>query len=69
MADMAAIDQLEVCWEEMRMLGVRRVIPSRTSTPPPPSKASCGEHGGTSARRATRAKVMSWAWERRAAKC
>ena len=63
MADMAAIDQLEVCWEEMRMLGVTDgVIPVTYINSTAAIKGFVGEHGGTVCTSSNAAKVMSWAW-------
>ena len=65
MADMAAIDQLEVCWEELRDARRHRAsFRSPTSTRPPPSKASAASTAASSARRATPRRSMAWAWER-----
>ena len=64
MADMAAIDQLEVCWEEMRMLGVTDgVIPVTYINSTAAIKGFVGEHGGTVCTSSNAAKTMRWAWE------
>ena len=64
MADMAAIDQLEVCWEEMRTLGAASVIPVTYINSTAAIKAFCGEHGGVVCTSSNAAKVMTWAWDR-----
>ena len=64
MADMAAIDQLEVCWEELRSLGMTSVIPVTYINSTAAIKGFCGEHGGTVCTSSNAAKVMAWAWER-----
>ena len=64
MADMAAIDQLEVCWEELRTLGVTSVIPVTYINSTAAIKGFCGEHGGIVCTSSNASKVMSWAWER-----
>jgi quinolinate synthase len=64
MADMAAIDQLEVCWEELRTLGVSSVIPVTYINSTAAIKGFCGEHGGLVCTSSNAAKVMAWAWER-----
>jgi quinolinate synthase len=64
MADMAAIDQLEVCWEELRTLGVTSVIPVTYINSTAAIKGFCGEHGGLVCTSSNAAKVMAWAWER-----
>src|SRR5262245_20756805 len=62
-ADMAAIDQLEVCWEEMRMLGVTGgVIPVTYINSTAAIKGFVGEHGGTVCTSSNAARVMKWAW-------
>jgi quinolinate synthase len=61
MADMAAIDQLEICWEEMRAWAPRASCPSRTSIHPPTSKASAARTAGIVCTSSNAAKVMGWA--------
>jgi quinolinate synthase len=63
MADMAAIDQLEVCWEELRQLGATSVVPVTYINSTAAIKAFCGEHGGTVCTSSNAAAVMRWAWE------
>ena len=62
MADMAAIDQLEICWEEMRALGARRVVPVTYINSAATIKGFCGEHGGVVCTSGNAARVMQWAW-------
>jgi quinolinate synthase len=62
MADMAAIDQLEVCWQEMRTLGARRVVPVTYINSAAAIKGFCGEHGGIVCTSSNAARVMEWAW-------
>jgi len=62
MADMAAIDQLEVAWEEMRTLGARRVVPVTYINSAAAIKGFCGEHGGIVCTSGNAARVMTWAW-------
>jgi quinolinate synthase len=64
MADMAAIDQLEVCWEEMRTMGVTDVIPVTYINSTAAIKAFCGEHNGIVCTSSNAARVMGWAWDR-----
>jgi quinolinate synthase len=64
MADMAAIDQLEVCWDELRTLGLSGVVPVTYINSTAAIKAFCGEHGGLVCTSSNAAKVMRWAWER-----
>ena len=64
MADMAAIDQLEVCWDELATLGVTNAIPVTYINSTAAIKAFCGEHGGIVCTSSNAAKVMAWAWQR-----
>jgi len=66
MADMAAIDQLEVCWQEMGALGVdlEQVIPVTYINSTAAIKGFCGEHGGIVCTSTNADRVMAWAWER-----
>jgi quinolinate synthase len=62
MADMAAIDQLEMCWQEMRTLGARNVVPVTYINSAAAIKGFCGEHGGIVCTSSNAARVMEWAW-------
>ena len=64
MADMAAIDQLETCWDELQMLGVTSVIPVTYINSTAAIKAFCGEHDGLVCTSSNAARVMAWAWAR-----
>jgi len=64
MADMAAIDQLEICWQEMRTLGARSVVPVTYVNSAAEIKAFCGEHGGVVCTSSNAARVMQWAWSK-----
>ncbi len=64
MADMAAIDQLEVCWNELSQLGAASVVPVTYINSAAAIKAFCGEHGGIVCTSTNAAKVMEWAWAR-----
>jgi quinolinate synthase len=64
MADMAAIDQLDICWEELRQLGATGVIPITYINSAASIKAFCGEHGGSVCTSSNAAQVMAWAWDR-----
>src|SRR5690606_14921746 len=64
MADMAAVDQLETCWDEMRMMGVTDVVPVTYINSTAGIKAFCGEHNGIVCTSSNAARVMAWAWER-----
>jgi quinolinate synthase len=74
MADMASPDQLEICWRELREMGVRTdapgpdgragVIPVTYINSSAGIKAFCGEHGGIVCTSTNAKAVMTWAWER-----
>jgi quinolinate synthase len=63
MADMAAIDQLEICWDELRLLGVTSVIPVTYINSTAAIKAFCGEHGGIVCTSSNASTAMAWAWQ------
>jgi quinolinate synthase len=64
MADMAAPDQLELAWRELRQMGARSVIPVTYINSAASIKAFCGEHGGVVCTSSNAAATLKWAWER-----
>jgi quinolinate synthase len=73
MADMAAQDQLEMCWRELEQMGVRTdeiqhskagVIPVTYINSSAAIKAFVGEHGGIVCTSTNARGIMSWAWDR-----
>ena len=73
MADMAAPDQLEMCWRELEEMGVRTdgvengkagLIPVTYINSSAAIKAFVGEHGGIVCTSTNARAVMTWAWER-----
>jgi quinolinate synthase len=64
MADMAAIDQLEMCWQELRTLGVTDVVPVTYINSTAAIKGFVGEHNGYVCTSSNAAKVMATAWDR-----
>jgi quinolinate synthase len=66
MADMAAGDQLDMCWRELKDMGVAvdSVIPVTYINSSADIKAFCGEHGGIVCTSTNAAAVMTWAWQR-----
>ena len=64
MADMAAVDQLELCWRELAEMGARSVIPVTYINSAASIKGFCGEHGGVVCTSSNAAATMRWAWER-----
>jgi quinolinate synthase len=63
MADMAALDQVERCWEELARAAIEPV-PVTYINSAADIKAFCGEHGGITCTSANAAKVFAWAWQR-----
>jgi quinolinate synthase len=73
MADMAAGDQLDICWRELRDMGVpvdapaesrAGVIPVTYINSSAEVKAFVGEHGGIVCTSTNAAAIMAWAWDR-----
>ena len=64
MADMAAPDQLEMCWEELQKMGATRVVPVTYINSAASIKAFCGEHGGVVCTSSNADATLRWAWER-----
>jgi quinolinate synthase len=64
MADMAALDQLETCWEELAMAGITGVIPVTYINSSAAIKAFVGERGGIISTSSNCAATLRWAWER-----
>jgi quinolinate synthase len=72
MADMADLDSVEDCWEELAELfgeqpnaaGLQPVIPVTYMNSSAALKAFCGEHGGIVCTSSNAAKVLEWAFAR-----
>jgi quinolinate synthase len=73
MADMAAPDQLEICWRELEQMGVRTdgvendkagLVPVTYINSSAAIKAFVGEHGGIVCTSTNARSTMAWAWER-----
>ncbi len=64
MADMAAIDELEMAWEELGAMGARRVVPVTYINSSAAIKGFCGRHDGIVCTSSNAVRVMQWAWER-----
>jgi len=64
MADMAAADQVETCWEELERLTPGKIIPITYMNSAATIKAFCGRHGGAVCTSSNAAQVMRWALER-----
>ncbi len=67
MADMAAIEQVEQCWETLgRILPVdETVMPVVYVNSAAILKAFCGEHGGLTCTSSNARAVIEWSWARR----
>ena len=67
MADMAAIEQVDQCWETLaRHLQVEdTVTPIVYVNSAAVLKAFCGEHGGITCTSSNAQAIMEWAWSRR----
>ncbi|MBA2251286.1 MAG: quinolinate synthase NadA [Nitrospirales bacterium] len=67
MADMAAIEQVEHCWETLgRILPVEdAVMPAVYVNSAAVLKAFCGEHGGITCTSSNARAVIDWGWARR----
>jgi quinolinate synthase len=63
MADMAALDQVERCWDELGAAGIRPV-PITYINSAADIKAFCGERGGITCTSANASKVFEWGWQR-----
>jgi quinolinate synthase len=64
MADMAADDQLAVCWSELEEMGIASVVPVTYMNSTAAIKAFCGERGGVVCTSSNAAATLAWAWER-----
>ena len=64
MADMAAADQLELCWDELAALGVNDLVPVTYINSAASIKSFCGERGGVVCTSSNAEATLRWAWER-----
>jgi len=64
MADMAAADELEVCWCEFEELGVTDVVPVTYMNSAADIKAFCGREGGVVCTSSNAVATLRWGWER-----
>ncbi len=67
MADMAAIEQVEACWDALgRVVPVEEtVVPAVYVNSAAVLKAFCGEHGGITCTSTNARTVIEWCWARR----
>src|SRR5215475_7226574 len=65
MADMAAIDQVESCWEELgEVIDTADITPVTYINSAASLKAFCGRHGGIVCTSSNAAAVLDWAFKR-----
>jgi quinolinate synthase len=64
MADMAALDQVEACWQDLERVTTGRIIPVTYMNSTASIKAFCGRHGGAVCTSSNAPAVMRWALER-----
>jgi quinolinate synthase len=66
MADMAAPDQLDMCWRELQEMGIDTgtLVPVTYINSSAAIKAFVGDHAGIVCTSTNAAVVMKWAWER-----
>jgi quinolinate synthase len=64
MADMAAPEQLDMCWNDLEQMGVRSVIPVTYINSAASIKAFVGERGGVVCTSSNAAATLKWGWER-----
>src|SRR5262245_22677020 len=66
MADMAAADQVEICWNELQQLGMAsRVVPVTYINSAAAIKSFVGERGGTVCTSSNAAATLRWGWQQR----
>jgi quinolinate synthase len=64
MADMAALDQVETCWEDLQSVTSERIAPITYMNSSATIKAFCGRNGGAVCTSSNAPAVMRWALER-----
>ena len=64
MADMADIEQLEICWRELEAMGITDVVPVTYINSSAAIKAFVGERGGTICTSGNAEATLKWAWAR-----
>ncbi len=62
MADMASLEQVEVCWQELSTLGVGKIVPVTYINSTAAIKAFVGRNGGAVCTSSNARKVMEWAF-------
>ena len=62
MADMASLEQVEVCWEELASCTDARIVPITYINSTAAIKAFVGRNGGAVCTSSNARKVMEWRW-------
>ena len=66
MADMAPADQLEICWNELRQIGMAgRTVPVTYINSAAAIKALVGQNGGTVCTSSNAAATLKWGWQQK----
>jgi len=64
MADMAELDQVETCWDDLQRVTGERIVPITYMNSSAAIKAFCGSHGGAVCTSSNAAAVLRWALDR-----
>ncbi len=64
MADMAALDQVETCWDDLQKVVGGNILPITYMNSAAGIKAFCGKHGGAVCTSSNARAVMKWALKR-----
>jgi len=64
MADMAELDQVETCWDDLKRITSARVVPITYMNSSAAIKAFCGRNGGAVCTSSNAKALMRWALER-----
>src|SRR5213083_1952368 len=64
MADMAASEQLEMCWSDLEQMGISSIVPVTYINSAASIKAFVGERGGVVCTSSNAGATLKWAWER-----
>ena len=64
MADMAGLDQVETCWDELTRISSQRIAPITYMNSSAAIKAFCGRHGGAVCTSSNARAIITWALER-----
>lgn len=64
MADMAELDQVETCWDDLRRVSSERILPITYMNSTAAIKAFCGRNGGAVCTSSNADAVVRWALER-----